>query len=76
MEQLHVMSQVWRSTQMYGICTGKGAFFKVTGYALNNFVGANIYCLEKQPYRVLHLMASSPPSNYCAKNLQTPLIGH
>ena len=58
------------------ICRTKAHFsvVKVTGYPLNNFVGANIYCLEKQPYRVLHLMASSPPSNYCAKNLQTPLI--
>ena len=30
---------------------------------LNNFVDANFRCLEKQPYRVLHLVASSPPSN-------------
>ena len=39
-------------------------YVKVTGNPLNNFVGANIYCLEKQPYRVLHQMASLPHSNY------------
>ena len=35
-------------------------------------MGAKFHCLES----ILHQVASSPPSSYCIKSLQTLLIGH
>ena len=42
---------------------------KVTVYPLINFIGANFYCLERQPFSDLYLIASLPLSKCCIKSL-------